>query len=112
MSDFMKNPEMMKSAMDMLKNNPGLMEQMMKMGGNAQPKSTNNLVDTEYNLDDTISIHGLSNDTFNNQIGLVKDYNLEKERYVIYIEELDKTLSIKPNNISKIQNEDEKITVE
>ena len=112
MSDFMKNPEMMKSAMDMLKNNPGLMEQMMGMGQNDQSKSTNNLDDTEYNLDDTITINGLSNDTYNNQHGLVKDYNQDKDRYVIYIEDLDKTLSIKPTNISILKSEEETISIE
>ena len=114
MSEFMKNPEMMKSAMDMLKNNPGLMEQMMGMGmgQNDQSKSTNNLDDTEYNLDDTITINGLSNDAYNNQLGLVKDYNQDKDRYVIYMEDLDKTLSIKPTNISILKSEEETISIE
>jgi hypothetical protein len=94
MADFMKNPEMMKAAMDMLKNNPGMMEQMMNMG----KSPSNNLEDTEYNYDDKVIISGLKNDTYNNKSGVIRKYNIETSRYDIFISELDKSVSIKESN--------------
>ena len=87
MGDFMKNPEMMKAAMDMLQNNPGMMEQMMNMG---KPPS-NNLEDTEYNYNDKVTISGLlaqGSETYNNKSGVIRKYNMETSRYDIFISEL------------------------
>jgi len=94
MGDFMKNPEMMKGMMDMLQNNPGMMDQMMNMG----KSPSNNLEDTEYNYDDKVTITGLTNDTYNNKSGLIRKYNMETSRYDILIGELDKSISIKESN--------------
>ena len=94
MGDFMKNPEMMKGMMDMLQNNPGMMEQMMNMG----KSPSNNLEDTEYNYDDKVIISGLKNDTYNNKSGVIRKYNIETSRYDIFISELDKSVSIKESN--------------
>ena len=107
MGDFLKNPEMMKSAMDMLKNNPGMMEQMMNMGksfakptqtDNSQDNSQDNLAQTDYKCNDSVIIQGLKSDTYNNQPGLIKRYIAETNRYEIYLNDLDKTISIKQNN--------------
>ena len=107
MGDFLKNPEMMKSAMDMLKNNPGMMEQMMNMGksfakptqtDNSQDNSQDNLAQTDYKCNDSVIIQGLKSDTYNNQHGLIKRYITETNRYEIYLNDLDKTISIKQNN--------------
>ena len=119
MGDFLKNPEMMKSAMDMLKNNPGMMEQMMNMGksfakptqtdnsqdnsqdnspDNSQDNSQDNLAQTGYKCNDSVIIQGLKSDTYNNQPGLIKRYIAETNRYEIYLNDLDKTISIKQNN--------------
>ena len=96
MGDFMKNPEMMKGMMDMLQNNPGMMEQMMNMG----KSPSNNLEDTEYNYDDKVTITGLltKGDTYNNKSGVIRKYNMETSRYDIFISELDKSISIKESN--------------
>ena len=96
MGDFMKNPEMMKGMMDMLQNNPGMMEQMMNMG----KSPSNNLEDTEYNYDDKVTITGLitKGDTYNNKSGVIRKYNTETSRYDIFISELDKSISIKESN--------------
>ena len=107
MGDFLKNPEMMKSAMDMLKNNPGMMEQMMNMGksfakppqtDNSLDNSQDNLAQTDYKCNDSVIIQGLKSDTYNNQPGLIKRYIAETNRYEIYLNDLDKTISIKQNN--------------
>ena len=100
MGDFLKNPEMMKSAMDMLKNNPGMMEQMMNMGKqfSNSKKNPDNLEQTDYKCDDPVTIQGLKSDTYNNQHGIIKRYNPETTRYEIYLSDLDKTVSIKQNN--------------
>ena len=96
MGDSMKNPEMMKGMMDMLQNNPGMMEQMMNMG----KSPSNNLEDTEYNYDDKVTITGLitKGDTYNNKSGVIRKYNTETSRYDIFISELDKSISIKESN--------------
>lgn len=95
LGDFMKNPEMMKQAMDMLKNNPGMMENIMNMS--KQPQN-NNLDDTPYNLDDVVLIHSLKNEDYNNQTAHIKQYNPETLRYEIDLKDMDKTISIKADN--------------
>jgi len=95
LGDFMKNPEMMKQAMEMLKNNPGMMENIMNM--TKQPEN-NNLDDTDYNLDDTVIIHSLKNDTYNNQTAHIRKYNPDTLRYDVHLIDMDKTISIKQDN--------------
>ena len=148
MQEFMKNPEMMKSAMDMLKNNPGMMKNIMKMGnpsdganpsssanpgsgvnpdmmgnimnmlnpeGNSssdlEPSTRDNLEETDYSYDDSVFIQGLKTDTYNDKSGLVNGYNQEKSRYEIYLEELDKSISIKEENI-KVNNLESEVNEE
>ena len=84
MGDFLKNPAMMKQAMDMLKNNPEMMQQMMGSMGVTPPQANKpentanihgSLVGTEYGYDDEVMTCNLNNETYNNQKGLVKSYS-------------------------------------
>jgi hypothetical protein len=99
MGDILKNPEMMKQAMEMMKNNPGLMEKMM---GDIQPPPSNNLDDTEYDLDDRVTTCNLNNETYNNQEGLVKSYSIERSRFEVLILSLEKSIYVKPENLVKL----------
>ena len=103
MGDFLKNPAMLKQAMDMLKNNPEMMKQMMG-GMGASPTKSNkddSLKDTEYNYDDKVMTCNLNNETYNNKEGRVKSYNVEKSRFEVFIVEHDKSIFIKPENLEK-----------
>ena len=105
MSEMLKNPEMMKMASEMLKNNPGLMENIMKNGFG--PKK-DNLEATPFKLDDTVNISGLSKDEYNNKLGSIKSYNSDKSRFEVYVNDLNKSLYLKELNLTKV-NEDEPI---
>jgi len=95
LGDFMKNPEMMKQAMEMLQNNPGMMENIMNMS--KQPQN-NNLDDTDYNLDDTVVVHSLKNPDYNQQTAHIRKYNPDTLRYDVHLQDMDKTISIKQDN--------------
>jgi len=136
MGDMFKNPEMMKSMEEMMKN-PDIMSNAMKMmsdpniqnmfsgmGANATANSEdatveNDTIPEEENLfdgldfmvNDEVFISGLKTDTYNNQTGFIRNYNPESLRYEVYIEEMDKSISIKSENITK-QNTEETIAQE
>ena len=100
MGDFLKNPDMLKNAMDMLKNNPAMMEKMANFGKKfAQPQT--NLEQTDFKLDTPVTIKGLKSDTYNNQEGLIKKFNPESKRFEIFLPDLDKTISIKQKNFKR-----------
>ena len=136
MSEMFKNPEMMKSMEEMMKN-PDIMSNAMKMmsdpsimnmfggmgGSNPETETTEqntdpaspleeqeNLFDgLDFMVNDEVLISGLKTDTYNNQIGVIRNYNPDTTRYEVFIEELDKSISIKPENITK-QNTEENVT--
>lgn len=93
--EFMKNPEMMNMAMNMLKTNPGIIENIMKMH---KPKE-DNLSDKKYNLNQEVEIKGLINDEYNGKIGKIEDYHLEKNRYQVFVVNLEKSLYLKEENL-------------
>jgi len=104
--EFMKNPEMMNNAMDMLKNNPELMKKYMNMSNNTKKNdSIENLKNTDYKFDETVCITGLSNDTYNNKNGNIRGYNTDTDRYEIFITELNKTIAIKNTAFNLVNSE-------
>jgi len=60
MGDFLKNPAMMQQAMEMMKNNPELLQQMMGGTGGSPGASVNSssvddsLLETDYDFDDRV----------------------------------------------------------
>ncbi len=117
MEEMMKNPEIMNSAMNMM-NNPNIMNMFGNMGGQPQSEdgtqkndeesqdnaeSNEGSVDveeaTEFSVGNTVLIVGLKNDTYNNKDGVVKMYNTSTGRYNVFIESLDKTIALKPENL-------------
>ena len=113
--DFMKNPEMMNMAMNMLKNNPGMMENIMKMkmptGSNQSDTGTNqfdtgsNQSDTKFKPNEQVEIRELNNNEYNGQTGVIKGYHKEKKRYEVYITNMEKSIYLKEINIVIIKNE-------
>ena len=111
MEEMMKNPEIMNNAMKMM-NDPNMMNMfggLGNMGGQPQSEETEDneesqgSVDveeeTEFTKGDTVFITGLKNDTYNNKNGVVQCYNRSTERYNVFIETLEKTIALKPENI-------------
>ena len=117
MEEMMKNPEIMNSAMKMM-NDPNMMNMFGNMGG--QPQSEDGTQEnnqesqdnaesnegsvyveeaTEFSVGNTVLIVGLKNDTYNNKDGVVKMYNTSTGRYNVFIESLDKTIALKPENL-------------
>jgi len=100
-SQMMQNPEMMKMAEDMMKNNPNMLSDIMKnMGGdNNAPNPEEVLKDKKFQFNDEVKTINLSNEVYNDKEGLVKNYNSETNRYEILVLELEKTISVKEENL-------------
>ena len=99
-SQMMQNPEMMKMAEEMMKTNPNMLGDMMKnMGNNNERNPEEELKEKKFNFNDEVKFLNLSNETYNDKEGLVKNFNSETNRYEIYILELDKSISIKEDNL-------------
>ena len=115
-NQMMQNPEMMKMAEEMIKTNPNMLSEMMKnmgntnnpnslsdmmknMGNSDQPNPEELLKDKKFQFNDEIRTVNLSNETFNDQNGLVKNFNSETDRYEIFILDLDKSISVKEDNL-------------
>jgi hypothetical protein len=134
MGDMFKNPEMMKSMEEMMKN-PDIMSNAMKMmsdpsmqnmfGGmgaeapdsdavegehiqaeEVELESDDNIYDDlDFIVNEEVFISGLKTDTYNNKLGVIRNYNPDTIRYVVFIEEMAKTISVKPENITKKETE-------
>ena len=100
-SQMMQNPEMMKMAEEMMKNNPNILSDMMNnMGGNNDaPNPEEVLKDKKFQFNDEVKTVNLSNENYNNKDGLVKNYNSETNRYEILVLELEKSISVKEENL-------------
>ena len=96
-NEMLKNPEMLNKAMEMLKNDPKILETMMNLNNNP----TDTLKETPFNLNDEIIINNLNTIEYNGSVGIIKDYHSDKERYSIYLKDIDKTILIKESNIKK-----------
>ena len=100
LNQMMQNPEMMKMAEEMIKNNPNILSDMMKnMGNNDKSNTEETLKDKKFQFNEEIRTVDLNNETYNNQNGLVKNFNSETNRYEIYILDLDKSISVKEENL-------------
>ena len=107
-NQFMKNPEMMKMAMDMLQKNPGLMENMKDMLKNKTKSPQEELVlskeeldleETPYELNQTVTIQNLKTEIYNQQKASIKGFCKDKNRFKVWIIDLEKFIYLKPENI-------------
>jgi len=117
--NLMNNPEMMKSMMEMMQN-PEIMKNVMGMMQNPEiqkmmqdPNTLNNLSnlmkpdlaetqneesDDKFTTGDHIMLTGLTNENYNNKDGIIKGFDKVKNRYLVYVDELEKTISVKEDN--------------
>lgn len=124
MKNMMNNPEMMKNVMDIMQD-PEQMKNIMSMMGGMMPgmvpnmqnedhKPNNNEIKEEqkgleggeinweelkFNKDDKIQLQGLKNNEYNKKNGVIESYNSDNSRYTVLIEELEKVISVKEDNI-------------
>lgn len=118
--EFMKNPEMLKQSLNMLQNNPGMMEQFKTMSKAVQdnPDILNNFMGgfnkttSELKINDKVITKNLKNIKFNNLTGVIEEYCKETNRYFVNISELNKKLSIKKENLELINDESIPIEIE
>ena len=107
--EFMKNPEMLKQSLEMLQNNPAMMDQFQSMSKSVQenPDILNSFMEKDTNLkpkfkvNDNIITKNLKNTDFNNLNGVIESYDKESNRYYINIPELNKKISIKEDNLEE-----------
>ncbi len=127
MGEMMKNPEMMKQMEEMMKN-PDVMDNAMKMmnnpnmanlfGGlnnqensnqenndndndNKNDNDNNDNIKTKYNENDVLLLVNLKSESFNNKECIVKSFNKETNRYYVFIKSLDRTISVKEENLEQ-----------
>jgi hypothetical protein len=121
--EMMKDPEMMKNMMNMMNNpdmmnnisnmmkNPDMMNNISNMMNNNNQESDISIENNNFKKNDKIIMYGLSNDLYNNKIGFIQNYNSNNNRYIVFIEELNKTISLKESNIRIfIENDDENLS--
>lgn len=125
MQEMMKNPDFMNNAMKMM-NNP----EISKMFGGLDGDGNGNGVDSNANdgvecggcgdcennepveiettffCDDRVLLSGLKSEEYNGQTGIVREYLNDRERYSVYIEEMDKTISIREENLSLVSQDE------
>ena len=110
--EMMKDPEMMKNMMNMM-NNPDTMNNISNLMNN--PDMMNNISDlmnknnqdsnisieteSKFKNNDKIIMYGLSNDLYNNKSGIIQNYDSDNNRYIVLIDELNKSISLKESNI-------------
>lgn len=131
MMDMMKNPQLMEHMNEMMKNpniqnmmnNPDLINGMMKMFGDNLPAGMNLNEQTtsdqnqpveeldqisegeakqKFNIEDIVILSNLKNESFNSRRGIIVNYNSEKKRYIVQLDNLDDT---------KEQDKDKRIMV-
>ena len=129
--NMMQDPGMMNNIMDIVQNNPSLNkendtnteniinndnfkniinnEDLQDMMTNMFKDNIKTNTDIENKLEnnDLVLLVDLKNIEYNKKEGIIKKYDEEKNRYIIYVPEMDKNIFVKKENISKITSSDE-----
>ena len=118
MMGMMQNPEFMNSMMGMMQN-PEIQKMMQDpntlknlgnfMNNNASENKneddTENVLNT-YTNESKILLTGLNNEEYNKKEGIIKGYDTTKKRYLVYIADIDKQISVKEENCIEVLNSD------
>ncbi len=106
-NQVMSNPDSMNQIMQMMQdpsiqqmmNNPEFMKSMgSQFNANSNTNSnTDSNTDRELSVGDDVLTIGLKSDDYNNKEGVIKGE--KNNRYLVHISELDKTISIKKDNL-------------
>lgn len=115
--DIMQDPEQMKNIMSMM---GGMMPNMVPNMQNEDQLPNNNEIKEEqkgsvgitssegkeinreelkFNKNDKIQLQGLKNNEYNQKNGVIESYNSDSSRYTVLIEELERVISVKEDNI-------------
>ena len=86
-------------------NNEDLQDMMINMF--KDNIKTNTDIENKLENNDLVLLVDLKNIEYNKKEGIIKKYDEEKERYIIYVPEMDKNIFVKKENISKITSSDE-----
>ena len=122
MQEMMKNPDFMANAMKMM-NNPEISKMFGGLDGDNNDNNESNEntegiecngcddcepieIENTFSCDDIVTLSGLKSEEYNGQTGIVREYLNEKERYSVYIEEMDKTISLKEENLTLVLDEE------
>ena len=111
MQEMMKNPDFMANAMKMM-NNPEISKMFGGLGDESPAgndcETTNDPVEIErtFACDDIVSLSGLKTEEYNGKKGVVREYLTDRERYSVYIEEMDKTISLREENLTLVSVDD------
>jgi hypothetical protein len=122
MQEMMKNPDFMDNAMKMM-NNPEISKMFGGLGGDNGStevdecegcddcENTNEPIEIErtFSCDDIVSLSGLKSEEYNGKQGIVREYLNDRERYSVYIEEMDKTISLREENLTLVSEETDSI---
>lgn len=106
--EMMKNPEMMQNMMNMMGGMGGMgdmggMPDLSGMGGEP-PENPENLY-LKYKIGSSVSLVNLKSETYNGKSGLIQSYNSKKQRYVINLNDMDKFISVREDNIELEEND-------
>ena len=123
MQEMMKNPEFMNNAMKMM-SNPDIMKMFGDNGGGAglgnmfggegapdmsqmfgEGEDNNEEIDPSFSVDDKVILFGLKKEEYNCKNGVVTEYLKEKDRYSVFIEDMDKTVLLKAENLKLVDND-------
>lgn len=123
MQEMMKNPEFMNNAMKMM-SNPDIMKMFGDNGGGAglgnmfggdgapdmsqmfgKGEDNNEEIDPSFSVDDKVILFGLKKEEYNCKNGVVTEYLKEKDRYSVFIEDMDKTVLLKAENLKLVDND-------
>lgn len=126
--EFMKNPEFLKNAMNMLQNNPQMMDQISNVSNmlSKNPEMLNNFMNLNsnnsnnntnenqptYEIDTEIKLLNLKNEDYNNLLGRITRFDNLKNRYEVNIPSLNKNILVKEENIENVNNDSTEIPIE
>lgn len=106
-NNMMQNPEMMGKVNNMMKTDTKKENKMKGPGdlnlnnilGKKEKKENN---ENTFVNGDKILLSDLNNQEYNNKEGIIKGYDQTKNRYLVYITDLDKEISVKEEKCQKI----------
>jgi hypothetical protein len=109
MQEMMKNPDFMANAMKMM-NNPEISKMFGEGNEGAECDGCDDCepieIETTFECDDVVTLSGLKSEEYNGQTGIVREYLNDRERYSVYIEEMDKTISLREENLTLVFDEE------
>ena len=120
--EMMKNPDFMANALKMM-NNPEISKMFGGLGGDNSNANGGDECDgcndcgpieieRTFSCDDVVTLTGLKSEEYNGKLGLVREYLTDRERYSVYIEDMDKTISLKEENLTLVSDDNDVDSIE